>query len=169
EQELGVFLSPGDTLILTANASELNATYSFAGRAAQNSELAQHLLPSFQLQREWTGGPLAKVMTQKDAAILDQFSREPNLQVRQLLATYQGLASPETIDFYQKQWAHALAASKLWFLYTSNYKSHPDAPTPFSGFPKDFFADVDTLDISRDDAPPLFSTKLYTSDRKSVV
>ncbi|SEK30763.1 sensor histidine kinase [Parapedobacter koreensis] len=162
DQALTIFLSPGDTLTLTTDARDMADTYAFAGNAAQNSELAQRIGELLMEQSGWGSGKLSTVMRQKDTDAFHAFIQEENRKAQQLFENYLDNASPDAINYYRREWAFALATSKLQFLSTVHYKSHQDAQVPFSDFPKDFFTDIDTMEASSGDANTIIRPDYHT-------
>jgi two-component sensor histidine kinase len=139
-----VFLAPGDTLIIEADADTSRGWQprKLSGSAKWSSMLADEANELF-----YYGNNGMSVMERnKTLQEVLAAQEKANNNFKALLQTYEGKASPESIDYYKTNWKYRIANDWLVFLYTHGYRAAPEK-WPFQGIPEMITTGIDTMPV----------------------
>jgi len=139
-----VFMTPGDTLIVEAEAdtSRGSQPWKLSGSAKWSSLLANDA----ELLFYYGNNGLSATEKSKTLQEILFAQEEVNTKFKALLQTYEGKASPVSIDYYKTNWQYRIANDWLLFLYTHGYKADPQS-RPFQGIPDMITAGIDTMPV----------------------
>ncbi|MGF6926590.1 two-component sensor histidine kinase [Chitinophaga sp. W2I13] len=139
-----VFLAPGDTLIIEADAdtSRGRQPRKLSGSAQWSSMLAEEVNDVFYgdegMNTMYRNKTLQEVLAAQESA---------NARFKAVLQSYEGKASPESIDYYKTNWQYRIADDWLVFLYNHGYRVAPEK-RPFEGIPEMITTGIDTMPVT---------------------
>ncbi|MEI3799617.1 MULTISPECIES: sensor histidine kinase [unclassified Chitinophaga] len=139
-----VFLAPGDTLIIEADADTSRGWQprKLSGGAKWSSMLAEEVNNIFYgdegMNTMYRNKTLQEVLNAQESA---------NARFQAVLQTYEGKASPKSIDYFKTNWQYRIADDWLVFLYTHGYQVAPEK-RPFQGIPEMITTGIDTMPVA---------------------
>ena len=140
-----VFLNPGDTLVIKADADTSRGRQSrtLSGSAKWSSILANDLNDI-----NYYGNNSDLNITNRTKTLQEVLAaqEEANTKFKALLQAYEGKASPLSIDYFKTIWQYRIANDWLVFLYTHNYKISSEN-RPFQGIPEMITTGIDTMPV----------------------
>lgn len=136
-----LFLAPGDTLLIEADAdtSQGKLQMKLSGSAKWSTMLADNISNIFS-----DGNDRAYGKHSLDEVFASQ--REATAKFNAVLKTYEGKASPVSIDYYTTAWKYHIASDWLLCLYVNRYRATPNS-LPFQQIPEIVTASVDTIPV----------------------
>lgn len=151
--DVPLFLQPGDTIRIAADANNLVNSLQFSGNARTMATFGLELAKLAQAKK-----------TPEIPYYVKSFSAESYMRAqdadestfKRQKARYSGQLSTAALKYYHLKFAFEQANGRLDFLSKTNYKNSPEATEIFEDFPRRFFNGIDTL--------PVLMTDFNTAD-----
>lgn len=140
------FLSPGDSLSVNADAEHFEETLAYSHPTVFNSAFYNAYTGLSNRQSGYTDGnteSLVMMSAEQFVAFQDSGRRAFN----NLVKKFEHRISPTALNYYTIDWMYAQANAKLLYLSMRNFLYKPGMAAAFEGYPKDFFASIDTLPV----------------------
>jgi hypothetical protein len=137
------FLSPGDSLSFTADAEHFEETLRYSNPLIFNSDFDKSYIDLSTKQSGYNPESILKMSAEQFNAFQDSGKTAFN----NLVKRFKNKISATALDYYSTEWMYAQATAKLIYLGMRNFLYKPGATSAFEGYPKNFFASIDTLPV----------------------
>ncbi|MGO4288744.1 sensor histidine kinase [Chitinophaga sp. RAB17] len=150
-----LFLMPGDTLIIHA-AADTSLPMSLTGNAAWSCKLADDISSVFDINNNglsnmsWSQR-LTEVFTTQETA---------SAKFNTILKSYEGKATPVSLDYYKTAWKYRIADDWLIFLYTHNFQADSSL-RPFQQIPEIITSGIDNMPVLMNPYPTNYFYTYY--------